>query len=176
MSHWSWFHRSGFLCGPEQHCIRSQRRTIHGCPAKKNAFWEPSFRQKSFQKPSILSGQAARSGSPPGPRSKNFTLFLERFSDARVYRFLRQTHSGAAFFATSKKWVQKILQSTWDGASSGTRFCMYCYHNKQNKKAKTKKTQVLFRTVITIKHFAFSQRAPKCFIAITVLNKTCVLF
>ena len=47
---------------------------------------EPSFRQKSFQKPSILSAQAAGSGSPPGPRSKNFTLFSEAFSDPRVYR------------------------------------------------------------------------------------------
>ena len=62
------------------------------------------------------------------------------------------------------------------GPPPGTRFCMYSYHTKQNKKAKTKKTQVLFGTVITIKHFAFSQRAPKCFIVVTVLNKICVFF
>ena len=37
------------------------------------------------------------------PRTSFFALFSEAFSDARVYRFLRQTHSGAAFFATSKK-------------------------------------------------------------------------
>ena len=37
------------------------------------------------------------------PRTSFFALFSEAFSDARVYRFLRQTHSGAVFFATSKK-------------------------------------------------------------------------
>ena len=52
---------------------------------------------------------------------------------------------------------------------------MYRSHTKQNKKAKLK-TQVLFRTVITIKHFVFSQRAPKCFIVIAILNKTFVFF
>ena len=31
-------------------------------------------------------------------------------------------------------------------------------------------------TVIAIKHLAFAQRAPKCLIAIRVLNKTCVFF
>ena len=45
---------------------------------------EASFRAQSFSKPSILSAQAAGSGSPPRSRSKNFTLFLEGFSDPRM--------------------------------------------------------------------------------------------
>ena len=138
---------------------------------------EPSFRQKSFQKPSILSAQAAGSASPPGPRSKNFTLFLEWFSDARVYRLHIQTHSGAALFLQRQTSEYKSSYRVRGiGASSGTRFCMYCPHNYQSKKQKLKQTQVSLRTVSTMKHLTFSQRAPKCFIVITVLNKTCVFF
>ena len=44
----------------------------------------------------------------------------------------------------------------------------------KTKKQKLKKTQVLFRTVITIKHFGARCENAKCFIVITVLNKTCV--
>ena len=75
------------------------------CTARRQGTWavpairpmEPSFRPKSFQKPSNLSAQAAGSGSPPGPRAKKVTFFLEGFSDPRVYRNHIQTHSGAAF-------------------------------------------------------------------------------
>ena len=49
---------------------------------------ETSFRQKSFQRPSVLSAQAVGRDSHPGPRSKKNTLFLEGFWDPRVYRFL----------------------------------------------------------------------------------------
>ena len=40
---------------------------------------------------------------PSGTPFQEFYTFLEGFSDPRVYRFLKQTHSGAAFSATSKK-------------------------------------------------------------------------
>ena len=60
------------------------------------------------------------------------------------------------------------------GPPQGPAFaCTVTILNK-TKKQKLKKTQVLFRTVMTIKHFVFSHRAPKCFIVITVLNITCV--
>ena len=53
---------------------------------------------------------------------------------------------------------------------------MYCYHNQQNKSEKTKKKHKFSYKLGTIEHAAFSQRAPKCFIAITVLDKTCRFF
>ena len=63
------------------------------------------------------------------------------------------------------------------GPPQGPAFaCTVTILNKTKKQKLKKHTQVLFRTVITIKHFAFSQRAPKCFIVITVLNETCVFF
>ena len=62
------------------------------------------------------------------------------------------------------------------GPPQGPAFACTVTTINKTKKQKLKKTQVLFRTVITIKHFVFSQRAPKCFIVITALNKTCVLF
>ena len=46
----------------------------------------------------------------------------------------------------------------------------------KTKKQKPKKTQVLLRTVIAIKHFGARCENAKCFIVITVLNKTCVFF
>ena len=43
------------------------------------------------------------------PRTSFFALFSEGFSDPRVYRYHMETRSGEAFFATSKKCVQKLL-------------------------------------------------------------------
>ena len=60
------------------------------------------------------------------------------------------------------------------GLPQGPAFVRTAPTINKTKKQKLKKTQVLLRSAITMKHFAFSQRAPKCFIAITVLNKTCV--
>ena len=62
------------------------RGDLHALTISKVSTWavpatrpmKPSLRAKSFQKPSILSAQAAGSGSPPGPHPKHFTLFLER--------------------------------------------------------------------------------------------------
>ena len=68
---------------------------------------EPSLRTKSCQKPSILSAQAAGSGSPPRPRSSFFALFLEAFSDPRVYRYPMHLCSEAAFFCSVNKVCSK---------------------------------------------------------------------
>ena len=64
---------------------------------------EPSFRQGSFQKPSVLSAQAAGSDSPPGPRSKIFTLFLEGFCGPACLRprYINSLRRG--FFGNVKK-------------------------------------------------------------------------
>ena len=62
------------------------------------------------------------------------------------------------------------------GPPQGPAFACTVTTINKTKKQKLKKTQVLFRTVITIKHFAFSQRAPNCSIVRTVLNKICVFF
>ena len=72
------------------------------------------------------------------PFQRFYNFFGRVFGPARVQKSYKLSQE-RLFVATSKKCVQKILKSTWDGASSGTRFCMYCYHSKQNKKAKTKK-------------------------------------
>ena len=58
------------------------------------------------------------------------------------------------------------------GPPQGPAFACTVTTINKTKKQKLKKTQVLFRTVITIKHFVFSQRVPKCFIVLAVLNKT----
>ena len=84
--------------------------------------------------------------------------------------------SGAAFFATSKKRVQSSSGVRGMGPPQGPAFaCTVATINKP-KKQKLKKTQVLFRTVITIKHFGARCENVKCFIVLTVLNKTCVFF
>ena len=62
------------------------------------------------------------------------------------------------------------------GPPQGPAFACTATTINKIKKQKLKKTQVLFRTVTTIKHFVFSQRAPTCFFVIIVLNKTCVFF
>ena len=62
------------------------------------------------------------------------------------------------------------------GPPQGSAFACAVTTVNKTKKQKLKKTQVLLRTVIAIKHFAFSQRAPNCSIAVAVLNKTCVFF
>ena len=67
-----------------------------------------------------------------------------------------------------------IGYAAW-GLPQGPAFaCTLTILNK-TKKQKLKKTQVLFRTVITIKHFGARCENVKCFIVITVLNRTCVL-
>ena len=64
---------------------------------------ETSFRQESFQKPSVLSAQAAGSDSPLGPRSKRNTKNLRWFLGPHVYGFHIRARSGVAFSCNVKK-------------------------------------------------------------------------
>ena len=115
---------------------------LYGLTTSKVSTWavpatrpmETSFRQESFQKTSVLSAQAAGSGSPPRPRSSFFALFLEAFSDPRVYRYPAHLCSEVAFFAASKNVFKSSYRVRGMGPPPGIHFCMCCYHNQQNKK------------------------------------------
>ena len=100
------------------------------------------------------------------------------------------------FLQRKKSEYQSSFRVRGIGAFSGTRFCMYCYQTKQNKQAKTKKNTsfvedcqsnkafcvfaacakmlILCYIVIAIKDFGACCENAKCFIVITVLNKTWV--
>ena len=137
---------------------------------------EPSLRTKSCQKPSSLSAQAAGSGSPPRPRSSFFALFLEAFSDPRVYRYPAHLCSEVLFLQRQKDVFKSSYRGRGMGPPPGIHFCMCCYHNQQNQKTETKKNGAkLFYCGNSI-FFAFSQRAPDCSIVVTVFNKTCDFF
>ena len=74
-----------------------------------------------------------------GPPNEFFYTFWGRaFAPAPVQIFngslLRSVF--LFLFAASKKCVQTIPKSTWGGATTWTRFCMYRSHTKQNKKVK----------------------------------------
>ena len=62
------------------------------------------------------------------------------------------------------------------GLPQGPAFACTVTTVNKTKTQKLKKTQVLLRTVIAIKHFGARCENAKCFIVITVLNKTCVFF
>ena len=116
---------------------------------------EPSLRTKSCQKPSILSAQAAGSGSPPRPRSSFFALFLEAFSDPRVYRYPSHLCSEVFFFAASTKMCSKapIGYAAWGLPQGSTFACTVTTINK-TKKLKLKKMEPNCSIVVT----AFSLR------------------
>ena len=78
------------------------------------------------------------------------------------------------FWQRKKSALTRSYMVRGMGPPPGTRFCMYSYHTKQNKKAKTKKPQVLSGILISNKHFCARCENTKCFIVISVLNKTCV--
>ena len=101
---------------------------------------EPSLRTKSCQKPSILSAQAAGSGSPPRPRSSFFALFLEAFSDPRVHRYPAHLCSEVYFFCSVKKMCSKALirYAAWGLPQGSTFACAVTTINK-TKKLKLKK-------------------------------------
>ena len=106
-----------------------------------------------------------------------FALFLEAFSDPRVYRYPAPLCSEVfSFLQRQKKVFKSSYRVRGMGPPPGIHFCMCCYHNQQNKKTKTKKNGAkLFYCGNSI-FFAFSQRAPNCSIVVTVLNKTSVCF
>ena len=64
--------------------IRIGTLGVGRCTTRRQGTWavpatcpmETPFREKSFQKASVLSAQAAGSDSPPGPRSKKHLKFL----------------------------------------------------------------------------------------------------
>ena len=62
------------------------------------------------------------------------------------------------------------------GPPQGSAFACAVTTVNKTKKQKLKKTQVLLRTVNTIEQFGARCENAKCFIVITVLNKTYVFF
>ena len=65
---------ASIMCG-DLYALTTSKVSTWAVPATRPM--EPSFRQGSFQKPSVLSAQAAGSDSPPGPRSKENVFFLK---------------------------------------------------------------------------------------------------
>ena len=116
---------------------------------------EPSLRTKSCQKPSILSAQAAGSGSPPRPRSSVFcTFFGSVFGPARV-QISSTLVLRSGFFAASKKMCSKALigYAAWGLPQGSTFACAVTTINK-TKKLKLKKLEPNCSIVVT----AFSLR------------------
>ena len=137
---------------------------------------EPSFRQKSFQKPSILSGQAARSGSPPGPRSKKNTLFWKGFRARACTDLLGKRTQERLFLQRNKSEYKSSHRVRGMGPPQGPAFaCTVTILNKTQKQ-KLKKTRVLFRILISNKHFGARCENTKCLFDIRIPNKTCVFF
>ena len=134
---------ASIMCG-DLYALTTSKVSTWAVPATRPM--EPSFRAKSFEKPSILSAQAAGSGSPPGPRSKNFTLFLEWFSDARVYRNHIQTHSGAVFLQCKKSEYKRSYRVRGMGPPQGPAFACTVTTINKTKKKKTKNAHVLLKS------------------------------
>ena len=111
---------------------------------------EPSLRTKSCQKPSILSAQAAGSGSPPRPRSSFFALFLEAFSDPRVYRYPAHLCSEVVFLQRQKNVFKSSCRVRGMGPPHGSAFACAASTISKTKKQRPKKSQVLLSTVTTI--------------------------
>ena len=66
---------------------------------------ETSFWAESFQKLSILSAQAAGSGSPPGPRSKNLHFFWKGSRTRARKDIICVLAQEWPFFATANKYT-----------------------------------------------------------------------
>ena len=95
---------ASIMCG-DFYTLTTSKVSTWAVPATRPM--EPSFRVISFQKTSILSAQAAGSGSPPGPRSIFFSFFLEAFSDPRVYRYPNTPLLRSVFFCSVEKVCSK---------------------------------------------------------------------
>ena len=109
------------------------------------------------------------------PRTSFLALFSEAFSDARVYRSPMYLCSKVFFFCNVKKVRSKDLigYAAW-GLPQGPAFACTLTISNKAKKQKLKKTQVLFRILISNKHFGARCENTKCFSYIRFLNKTCV--
>ena len=88
-----------------------------------------------------------------------------------MYRFQRQTHSGAAFFATSKKWYKRSYRVRGMGPPQGPAFASAVPTLNKTKKQKLKKQQLLLRTVMAIKQSGARCESAKYFIAIIVFER-----
>ena len=88
---------ASIMCG-DLYALTISKVSTWAVPATR--LMETSFRQESFQKPSVFSAQMAGCGPPLGHRSKKTTIFLEGFSDPRVYRSPMHLCSEVFFFAT----------------------------------------------------------------------------
>ena len=108
------------------------------------------------------------------PFQKFYTFFGRVFGPARVQISYGNSLRRGFFLQRRKNVFKSSYGVRGMGPPQGPAFACTVTTINKTKKQKLKKTQVLFRTVMTKKHFVFSQRAPKCFIVITVLNKTCV--
>ena len=109
---------------------------------------ESSFQQGSFQKPSVLSAQAARSGSSRDPVPKILYFFRKRFR-TRACTDLQCTFAQKCFFLQRKKVCSKdrIGYAAW-GLPQGPAFACTLTMSNKTKKQKLKKTQVLFGNLI----------------------------
>ena len=83
-----------------------------------------------------LERPGGREWLPSGTPLQNFTLFWKGFRTRACTHYMYKLTQERLFWQRKKKWAPKILWSTRDGASSGTRFCMYCTAGKKLKKIK----------------------------------------
>ena len=70
------YDEASIMCG-DFYALTTSKVSTWAVPATRPM--ETSLRQESFQKPSVLSAQAAGSGSPLGPRSKKMYFFRKVF-------------------------------------------------------------------------------------------------
>ena len=114
------------------------------------------------------------SGGTPGRVFLHF--FRKGFCIRACTDFLGKLTQERLFLQRRKIVFKRSYRVRGMGLPQGPAFACTATTINKTKKQKLKKTQVLLRTVIAIKHFGARCENAKCFIVITVLNKTCVFF
>ena len=110
-------------------------------PSHDATFYAPSFLRNNFCKLHTFSffGPVSVFFAQEGPPNEFFGTFFGRvFGRARV-QISNVPLLKSVFLQRKKSAFKRSHRVRGMGPPPGTRFCMYSYHTKQNKKAKTKK-------------------------------------
>ena len=148
-------------------------------PSHDATFYAPSFLRNNFCKLHTFSffGPVSVFFAQEGPPNEFFgTFFGSVFGRARV-QISNVPLLKSVFFCNVKKVRSKGLigYAAWGLPQGPACACTLTRSNKA-KKQKLKKTQVLFRILISNKHFGARCENTKCFSYIRFPNKTCVFF
>ena len=110
-----------------------------------------------------------------GTPERVFWHFFRKRFRTRACTDLQCTFAQKCFFCNVKKVRSKDLigYAAW-GLPQGPAFACTLTISNKAKKQKLKKTQVLFRILISNKHFGARCENTKCFSYIRFPNKTCV--